>query len=228
MQDDSSTQTKNKLEFTNKKLQRMALTHSSFAAEHPELGGDNERLEFLGDSVLQLIITNFLYKGFPNSPEGELTSYRSGIVSKTVLAEIAEKIGINTYLRLGRSELREGGIKPNILADALEAFIGALFLDKGYKETEKFVVQFLLPSMEEVIKTKKWHNSKSDLQTKAQKLLKITPSYLVKNKIGPSDNITFEVNVMFGDKVIASGSGSSKKQAEQEAALEALKLKGWL
>lgn len=216
-----------KIEFSNKALQRLALTHSSYAKEHPELKiEDNERLEFLGDSVLHLIITNYLFKNFPESSEGQLSNYRSGVVSKTVLAEISEDIGLDKYLRLGRGQLKEG-VKPNILADALEAFLGALFLDKGYQETENFVTYFLLGRMNQVMKTKLWHNSKSILQEKSQKFFKIRPVYMVVNVSEENHYKIFEVNVLLQSEIIGTGTGHSKKEAEQESARDALKNKGW-
>lgn len=206
-----------------------AFTHRSYLNEHREHVGDhNERLEFLGDAVLELVITDFLFKKFPEKDEGELTNYRAALVNTVSLAETAQKIGINDYLLLSKGEARDTGrARDVILADTFEAVIGAIFLDAGYPAAEKFIGKNLYEKIDEVIAKRAYQDAKSRFQELAQEKKGITPTYQTLDEVGPDHNKRFTVGVFLGDDEVARGEGRSKQEAEQAAASAALAKNGW-
>lgn len=215
--------------FNDLNLLRQAFTHRSYLNEHREAThGHNERLEFLGDAVLELAVTRFLYEKFPDKPEGELTAYRAALVNAVTLSDIASGIGMNDYLLLSRGEAKDTGrARAMLLANAFEALLGAVYLDQGYEAAEQFLKKHLFPSIERVVAERLWQDPKSTLQEKAQEHEGITPSYAVLRETGPDHDKQFVVGVHLREQVIAEGEGRSKQEAEQSAARNALKSKGW-
>ncbi len=215
--------------FNDAALLRQAFTHRSYLNEHRgQKGGHNERLEFLGDAVLELISTHFLYEKFPDKTEGELTSFRAALVNAVTLSEVASQIGMNDYLLLSRGEAKDvGRARGVLLANAFEALIGAIYLDLGYDAARTFISTHLFPKIDDIIKNRLWQDSKSALQEKVQDAEGVTPYYSVVNETGPDHDKQFVVGVYIKDKLIAEGSGKSKQEAEQAAARAALEIKGW-
>lgn len=213
------------LEFKNKQLLKKALTHRSYLNEHPEFQlGSNERLEFLGDAVLELIASNLLFQKLPQYAEGLLTDIRSGLVRTTTLSAIAKEIQLGDYLLLSRGEEELGGRKNNtLLANCLEAVIGAIYLDQNFASAQKFILPFLQPRLEKIIKSKTFKDSKSLFQETIQSKEKITPEYKVLDESGPDHNKIFTVGLYTGNKLWAKGKGKSKQEAEEKAAETALK-----
>ena len=226
----SDFEKKTKIVFKNKDLLKQAFIHRSYINENPNTGfSHNERLEFLGDAVLELIVTDFLYKKYPTYTEGELTSLRSALVNAIIISEIASEIGMNDYLLLSKGEAKDNGkARQYILANTYEAYVGAVYLDSGYEITGKFIAKYLLPKTEEIVNKKLWRDPKSLAQEKAQEFVGVTPSYKVTNEGGPDHDKHFTVGILFGKDLIAEGKGKSKQEAEQNAALAALKKKNWL
>jgi ribonuclease-3 len=217
------------LNFKNKLLLKTAFTHRSYINENRSLHLEhNERLEFLGDAVLELIVTEFLFAKYPAKPEGELTSFRSALVNANTLSDLATKIGMNDFLLLSRGEAKDTGrARQIILANAFEALIGALFLDQGYEVTGAFIKKHLLPMTDGIVKSKTWLDAKSHFQEKAQEIVGITPSYKTESEVGPDHDKQFTVGVYLGSEKIAEGNGRSKQEAEQSAASAGLKAKKW-
>jgi ribonuclease-3 len=215
--------------FKDKSLLQKAFTHRSFINENRKGALEhNERLEFLGDAVLELISTNFLYNKYPDKTEGDLTSYRSALVNAITLSEVASKLGMNEFLLLSRGEAKDNGrARQYILANTMEAFIGALFIDQGYEVTENFIKKYVLCLIDEIVANKSWLDAKSFFQEKAQEIDGITPTYTVVKETGPDHDKHFTVAVSVGHDQIAEGVGKSKQDAEQEAAKIALKKKHW-
>ncbi len=217
--------------FKDKALLKQAFTHRSFLNENRNISVEhNERLEFLGDAVLELVITSFLYRRFKDTTEGELTSYRSALVNTITLSSVATNIGMNEYLLLSRGEAKDTGrARSIILADAVEALIGAMYLDSGYETAEMFITKQIIEfvNVDEMIAKKLWFDAKSRFQEQAQEHTGFTPSYKTLKEAGPDHNKHFTLGVFLGDKQIAIGDGPSKQEAEQKAAENALKLKGW-
>ncbi len=216
--------------FKNKTLLAQAFTHRSYLNENPSAGLEhNERLEFLGDAVLELAVTDFLYRTYGDSPEGELTAYRAALVNANTMAEFANEIDMNDYLYLSRGEAKDTGkARLYILANAIEALIGAMYLDQGYAVTEKFIDRFLNKRAAEIVKKKLWRDSKSLVQEKAQEHVGVTPSYKVLKETGPDHDKHFTIGIYFGNEKIAEGKGHSKQEAEQDAARAAVEAKRWL
>jgi len=217
------------LNFKNKDLLMQAFAHRSYLNENPNFKLDhNERLEFLGDAVMELIVTEHLYKDYPDKPEGELTNWRAALVNAKMLTQVAEEIGFNDFLLLSKGEAKETGkARAYILANTFEALLGALYLDQGYSATDNFLKKYLLPRLAMVIKTGSYKDSKSKFQEEAQDKEGITPSYKVLKESGPDHEKQFIVGVFLGEKIIAEGDGSSKQEAEESAAKNALKIKNW-
>lgn len=217
------------ISFNNINLLIEALTHRSYLNEHREYtGSHNERLEFLGDAVLELASTDFLFKKFPAKPEGELTSYRAALVNTVSLAESAQVLGINDYLLLSKGEAKDTGrARDVILADAFEAIIGAIYLDSGYVNAEKFIAKNLYTKIESVIASRSYQDAKSRFQELAQEKRGITPSYETLSEVGPDHDKRFTVGVFIGSEEIARGTGQSKQEAEQSAASAGLDKTGW-
>lgn len=212
--------------FKNSDFLREALTHRSYLNENPGWGlPNNERLEFLGDAVLELVSTEALFNRFPEEQEGKLTALRAALVNYVMLAAIAREIGLEKYLLLSRGELKDTGrAREVILANAIEAFIGAIYLDGGYKAAQTFIESCVLSHLEEVLKHELYIDAKSLLQERAQAEFKITPQYEVISAAGPDHRKTFIIGVYFSGKLIAQGEGFSKQDAEVEAAKKALEL----
>ncbi|MBP7804988.1 MAG: ribonuclease III [Candidatus Pacebacteria bacterium] len=215
--------------FKNQDLLTQAFIHRSYLNENPSKGLEhNERLEFLGDAVLELAITNFLYREYPASPEGELTSYRAALVNANTMADFANEVGMNEYLYLSRGEAKDTGkARLYILANAIEALIGALYLDQGYDAAEAFIGRFLYGKAADIVKKKLWRDAKSLVQEKAQEHVGITPAYKVVKESGPDHDKHFTIGIFFGSDKIAEGKGHSKQEAEQAAARAALEAKKW-
>lgn len=226
----SDFEKKIKVVFKDKDLLKQSFTHRSYINENPSASlSHNERLEFLGDAVLELIVTDFLYKKYPQYTEGELTALRSALVNAIIISEIASSVGMNDYLLLSKGESKDfGKARQYILANTYEAFIGAMYLDQGYDVVDKFVTETLLPKTEEIVNKKLWRDAKSLVQEKAQEFVLVTPAYKVLSEAGPDHNKHFTVGIYFGADLIAEGKGNSKQEAEQKAAENALKIKNWL
>ncbi|MCX6705484.1 MAG: ribonuclease III [Candidatus Woesebacteria bacterium] len=210
------------IDFVNKELLEIALTHKSCLNEHPSIKESNERLEFLGDAVLEFVITEALYKSFPDKQEGYLTALRSNLVNTQNLAEIAKKIGIGEFIHLSKGEEDGGGREnPSLLADTVEAIIGALYLDQGIGKVEEFIKENLVAEIpNKVLKPLK--DPKSRFQEYIQAKGLPAPKYKVLKETGPDHNRDFVIQVKVQDKVMGEGTGKSKGQAEQEAAKKAL------
>lgn len=219
-----------KIIFKDKNLLKQAFIHRSYINENASSSlSHNERLEFLGDAVLELIVTDFLFKKYPNFSEGELTAIRSALVNAIIISEVALEIGMNDYLLLSRGEAKDNGkARQYILANTYEAYIGAVYIDQGYQIADKFINNTLLPHTEEIVAKKLWRDSKSLIQEKAQEFVGVTPLYKILNESGPDHDKHFNVGIFFGTLLVASGKGKSKQEAEQKAAESALKLKNWL
>ncbi|MCX6787261.1 MAG: ribonuclease III [Candidatus Kaiserbacteria bacterium] len=206
-----------------------ALTHRSYLNEHRDYAGShNERLEFLGDAVLELAVTDFLFKKFPAKPEGDLTSYRAALVNTVSLAESAQALGINEYLLLSKGEAKDTGrARDVILADAFEAIIGAIYLDAGYEGAEAFIAKNLYNKIDEVIAKRSYQDAKSRFQEAAQEKRSTTPRYETLSEEGPDHAKLFTVGVFIDAEEIARGEGASKQEAEQSAAEAGLTKMQW-
>jgi ribonuclease III len=215
--------------FRNKELLRQAFIHRSYLNESREtLLNHNERLEFLGDAVLELVVTDHLFKTYRDKSEGELTAYRSALVNTLTLAQVATDLDMNAYLFLSKGEARDTGrARQYILADTFEAFVGALYLDLGFSEVQAFIGRTLLPRLPDIIKHRLWQDAKSYFQEIAQEHVGITPTYRTIKETGPDHDKLFVIGVYLDDDLIAQGEGRSKQEAEQRAAERALETKDW-
>ncbi|MDA1334959.1 MAG: ribonuclease III [bacterium] len=215
--------------FKDKDYLLQALTHRSYLNENPSFRlGHNERLEFLGDAVLELVVTAALYKKYPEKPEGELTSLRAALVNGDTLAQAAGEIGLNDFMLLSRGEKKDTGrARSYILANAYEAFVGALYLDQGHKSCEEFIAKTILVKVDEVVEHKLWKDPKSMLQEEAQEQEGVTPTYRVLGESGPDHEKLFEVGVFLGKEQVGRGNGLSKQEAEEKAAEAAIEKRGW-
>lgn len=216
------------LEFKNKDLLLQALTHRSYLNENPKWHLDqNERLEFLGDAVLELVVTEYLYNNYPN-PEGEMTNWRAALVNANILSQITNEFDLNDFVLLSRGEARDTGrARQYILANAIEALIGAIYLDQGYKASEQFIKRFVLKELPTIIEKRLYRDSKSLFQEEAQDRVGITPTYEVLEEWGPDHARNFKIGVFLEKEMAGSGQGPSKQEAQQEAAKDALQKKGW-
>ena len=217
------------LQFNDLDLLRQAFTHRSYLNEHRGVThGHNERLEFLGDAVLELISTHHLYETFPNKTEGELTAFRAALVNAVTCAQVGEELGINDYLLLSKGEAKDTGrARGVLLANAFEALVGALYLDQGYDAAKMFIEKHLFPKLDEILRKKLWQDPKSTLQEKAQDVEGVTPHYVVLKETGPDHDKQFIVGVYVRDTLLGEGSGKSKQEAETSAARAALDKRGW-
>lgn len=217
------------LKFNNIELLQEALTHRSYLNENKKYKiNHNERLEFLGDAVLELVVTDYLFKNY-NNPEGEMTSWRAALVNGEMLAKISAGLEVDQYVLMSRGESSDKGrARQYLLANALEAIIGAVYLDQGYAVAEKFILDNIIIKIDEVIANKLYLDPKSYFQEKSQEHFKETPSYRVIKEDGPDHNKNFTVGIYVGGELIAQGSGPSKQDAQREAAQEGLKAKGWM
>ncbi len=215
--------------FKDKALLRQAFTHRSYINENKNVRLEhNERLEFLGDAVLELIITDFLYKTYTQKPEGELTTYRSALVNSVTLSEVASNLTMNDFLLLSKGEAKDTGrARQYILANTFEAVIGAIYLDQGYDMAKLFIEKHIFVFADDMIAKGGLVDAKSAFQEKAQEKAGVTPSYKLVREAGPDHDKSFTVGVFIGKDQIAMGEGKSKQEAEQNAAVRALEAKGW-
>ncbi len=217
------------ISFKNKKLLIQAFCHRSYLNENPEFNlGQNERMEFLGDAVLELAVTSYLYFNFPDKSEGELTSWRASLVNTKEIGDTAETLGFESFLLLSKGESREKGrARICIMANTFEALIGAIYLDRGYKVAAKFIEENLITKLPKIVKLGLYRDPKSELQERTQEDIGITPTYGVIEESGPDHQRHFKVGVFVNDFLMGEGKGWSKKEAEEEAAKEALSKKNW-
>lgn len=215
--------------FTDKNLLTQAFIHRSFLNENPSVKlAHNERLEFLGDAVLELVITDFLYRTYPGKTEGELTSLRSALVNTNSLSFTAQALEVNEFLLLSKGESRDTGrARGVILANTFEAIIGAIYLDQKYDAARDFIHRNLIPKTAEILENNLMHDPKSYFQEKAQEFAGITPAYKVLSETGPDHAKTFTVGLFIGEELVVEGKGPSKQEAEQDAARLGLTRKGW-
>lgn len=217
------------VEFKNKNLLQEALTHRSYINEHPSWPfPHNERLEFLGDAVIELVVTEELFKKFPDKPEGELTSFRASLVNTKMLAEVSGELKTNDYLLLSKGETKDiGRARQYILANTFEAVTGAIYLDQGYDIAKRFLERVLFRHLERIIAEKLYKDPKSVFQEEAQERVSITPSYTVLKEWGPDHDKHFVIGIFLDDELVAEGEGPSKQIAQEAAAKNALEVKGW-
>lgn len=216
-------------DFKEQALLDNAFVHKSYVNEHREEGiNSNERMEFLGDAVLELVVTEYLYKSYPTQPEGVLTNWRSALVKGKHLAQVGRDLELGQYLKLSKGEENGGGRDKNyILANAVEAVIGAIYLDKGYGPAKAFIKKFILKYLEEILEKGLHIDPKSRFQEICQDKLNVTPIYHLLKDEGPDHNKAFTMGLYIGEELIAEGTESSKQKAEQVAAASALKVKKW-
>lgn len=217
------------LSFTDKTNLLTAITHRSYLNEHREATQEhNERYEFLGDAVLELVVTDFLFAKYPEKPEGELTAIRAALVNTISLADASTRLGINEFLLLSKGEAKDTGrARQYILANAFEAIIGAIYLDQGYEQAKEFIAGQLFDRTEEIVKKRLWQDAKSRFQEVAQEQVGVTPSYQTLGQEGPDHDRIFTIGVFLGSEKVAEGEGRSKQEAEQDAAEKAIAVKGW-
>jgi ribonuclease-3 len=216
------------LSFKNSKYLQEALTHRSYLNENRQYQlPHNERLEFLGDAVLELSVTEYLFKNFEN-PEGDLTSWRASLVNGEMLATIAKEIKLDDFLLMSRGEKKDTGKARNyILANAMEALIGAVYLDQGFKKADEFINKYIVVKLPDILKNKSYLDPKSYFQEKAQEIVQVTPHYELVKEWGPDHDKKFLVAVFLGEEKVAEGEGMSKQEAERNAAGNGLTQKGW-
>lgn len=224
MGDISEFQDKIAVKFNDLQLLERAFIHRSYLNEHPRLGLEhNERLEFLGDAVLELVVTDYLYRNYEN-PEGELTNFRSALVKTESLSTVAESLGVADYLKLSRGEAKGNDrSRALISANCVEAIIGAIYMDQGYDPARKFISENIIVHLPVILKEGSWIDPKSKFQELAQEREGVTPNYKVLEESGPDHDKVFVVGAFIGDKLCGKGSGSSKQAAQQVAAADALK-----
>lgn len=215
--------------FQDKEILRQAFTHRSYLNENKNVSwGHNERLEFLGDAVLELIITDYLYKTYPEKAEGEMTALRSALVKADTLSSVGVDMGIGEHILLSRGEAKDlGRARQYILANAVEAVLGATYLDQGYDAVKNVIEKFVIPKIETIVREGLTIDSKSKFQAQAQEHLGVTPSYKTIKETGPDHDKHFTVGVYLRDDLVATGEGDSKQVAEQNAAKLALIERGW-
>ncbi len=225
----TSLQSLLKVSFSDSKVLLSAITHRSYLNEHREADWDhNERLEFLGDAVLELVVTDFLFAKYPDKPEGELTAVRAALVNTISLADASTKLGINDYLLMSKGEAKDvGRARQYILANAFEACIGAIYIDQGYERAKEFIADRLLAKTDDIVRKRLWQDAKSRFQELAQEHASITPTYETVGQSGPDHDRVFTVGVFLRHEKIAEGTGRSKQEAEQQAASNAIEAKGW-
>ena len=216
--------------FNDKQLLQTAFTHRSFVNENRDTVSEhNERLEFLGDAVLELVITDFLFQKYPDRPEGELTAFRAALVNTQSISAAAGELGVNDYLLLSRGEAKDTGrARQYILANTFEALIGALYMDQGYDVARDFIAQALFGKIDEIVEKRLWQDAKSYFQEKTQEEFSATPSYELVGEAGPDHDKKFIAAALIQGEAVAQGEGRSKQEAEQAAARKALEVKGWV
>lgn len=229
MSDFTKLETRINVTFNDKNLLQQALVHRSYLNENPNAGiWHNERLEFLGDAVLELAVTERLYAAFPEKPEGELTTLRAALVNSKMLSDISLSIGMNEFLLLSRGEARDvGRARQYILANAFEALIGAMYLDGGYETARDFIDRVVMNELQQVLDKKLYQDPKSLFQEEAQERVGVTPTYEVLREWGPDHDKHFVVGIYLGKELVAEGEGPSKQAAQEAAARLGLHAKGW-
>ena len=216
------------ISFKDKRLLTLAFVHKSFINEHPKEKHYNERLEFLGDAVLELSVTQFLYRQYPDQPEGQLTNWRSALVKGKNLALVSKSLDLGQFLLLSRGEELSGGrVKEYILANTLEALIGAIYLDKGFQVADEFILKKIAYLLDEIIEQGLNVDSKSHVQELAQERYNLTPTYELISESGPDHDKNFVMGIYFGKNRAGEGKGPSKQDAEQSAAEDAMKKEKW-
>jgi len=218
------------LQFKNKSLLRQAVVHRSYLNEHPDFEtSHNERLEFLGDAVLEIIVTEHLFNKYPETPEGDLTNWRASLVNAKMLAKVAQELEIEEFLYLSKGEAKDKDSKARqyILANAIEAIIGAMYVDQGTAPAKKFIDENILSKLQHILSNELYLDPKSKFQERAQEQYKVTPHYKILNEVGPDHAKTFEVGVYLGEELVAKGKGSSKQEAQVDAAAKAVKKLKW-
>lgn len=230
MGDYSKLEKKINIVFRNKDFIQQAVAHRSYLNEHPEFTLDhNERLEFLGDAVLEIIVTEYLFLNYPTTPEGDLTNWRASLVNSEMLASVAEEIELEDYLLLSKGESKDSNSKARkyILANAVEAVIGAIYLDQGITIATQFVNKWMISKLDNILENKLYLDPKSRFQEKSQEVLGTTPHYKVLSESGPDHDKIFEVGLYLGEEIISKGKGTSKQEAQINAAEKGLKKKDW-
>ncbi|HLD27586.1 MAG TPA: ribonuclease III [Patescibacteria group bacterium] len=217
------------VKFNNQDLLKMAVVHRSYLNEHKNFELDhNERLEFLGDAVLELITTEYLYKNYPH-PEGDLTNWRASLVNAKMLAEVSARLKIEEFMYLSKGEQQDTNPKARnyILANAVEALIGAIYLDQGIEAAKKFINEHILSQLPYILANHLYLDPKSKFQERAQENRSVTPTYKVLEETGPDHNKYFKIGVYLEQELVAEGEGTSKQEAQVNAAEKALENKGW-
>ena len=217
------------VEFKDSKILLSAITHRSYLNEHREaLQDHNERLEFLGDAVLELVVTDYLFNKYPQKPEGDLTAIRAALVNTISLAESSSSLGLNDFLLMSKGEAKDTGrARQYILANAFEAVIGALYVDQGYEAPKEFIASHLFGKTDRIVENRLWQDAKSRFQEGAQEHVSVTPTYELMNQEGPDHDRVFTIGVFLRKEKVAEGRGQSKQEAEQQAAEKAIENKGW-
>jgi len=218
------------VEFKNESLLKQALVHRSYLNEHPDFKiGHNERLEFLGDAVLEIVVTEFLYLNFTTTPEGDLTNWRASLVNAKMLYEIAAELDVEECLYLSKGESKDKNKKSRqfILANSVEAIIGAMYLDQGIEAAKKFILKNVVSKLDDILRNQTYLDPKSRFQEKAQEERGITPHYQILDETGPDHAKIFTVGLYLDEELISSGKGSSKQEAQVEAAANGLKKMNW-
>lgn len=215
--------------FADRDVLREACTHRSYLNENKECDwSHNERLEFLGDAVLELVVTDHLFKKYPERNEGDLTSFRAALVNSNTLAKAGLSLGLSDFLLLSKGEAKDTGkARQYIIANAFEAVIGAIYLDQGYEKAHAFIENTLFPELDEIVAKRLWKDPKSLFQELAQEKTNMTPAYQVLKESGPDHDKEFTIGVFLGDELVAEGVGKSKQEGEQEAASKGLDVKEW-
>lgn len=219
-----------KIKFKNKDLLQQAFVHRSYLNEHPRFKlKHNERLEFLGDAVLELAVTEYLFKKYPDENEGKLTNLRASMVNTQMLAELSGSFGLGDFLYLSKGESKDSNWKAreSILADVFEAMVGAIYIDRGFLIAKKFLEKIFEEKIPYIFEKELYLDPKSRFQEMAQEEFAVTPHYHVLNEEGPDHDKEFTVGVYIADELIAEGSGGSKQVAQVEAARAGLEKKGW-
>jgi ribonuclease-3 len=215
--------------FTNENYLLQAVVHRSYLNEHPEYTLDhNERLEFLGDAVLELAVTEYLFNEY-NNPEGELTNWRAALVNSVMLAQVATELDIEEALHMSKGEEKDANSKARqyILANAMESVIGAIYLDQGYEVARDFILRVIVKHLNEILEKQLHKDPKSRFQEVAQEVVGITPTYKVLAESGPDHAKEFKIGLYLGKELVAQGEGSSKQEAQVDAAQKGLENKGW-
>lgn len=215
--------------FKDRNLLLSAVTHRSYLNEHREAGWEhNERLEFLGDAVLELVVTDYLFHRYLEKPEGELTAVRAALVNTVSLSNASEKLGVNKYLLMSKGEAKDlGRARQYILANVFEACIGAIYMDQGYDAARDFIAGRLFDKTDEIVQKRLWQDPKSRFQELAQEKASVTPTYETLSQEGPDHDRVFTVGVFLRREKVAEGKGRSKQEAEQEAAQAAVDNMQW-